>query len=306
MDEQKKDKMRVLREMYVFGSDVAAGIWRGMAEDPEWQALFRGLVWQNGNQRFVIAQDGLWLLNGNHRVVAAKDGLGVLKDGPQSLKGKADLTDEPVTLAHPAEMDAKEILLWETFLKEHKLRPPFRLLEEPVVVKDGLLAGTVCRVESGGKPYEMSERYKGFRLPLNMTITLQRQGFHFITRKKWVNHTCLDEIELVNIVTPAGVFYECRPTRKMKTLGNRKDLFLVMGLFYPFGNVRMRTLNHVAATIEKPMIEQFVQQDRPDLLLPHIRTMSNPEIEQLISTAPETRTAGLLSDVLAERRKGSC
>ena len=43
-------------------------------------------------------------------------------------------------------------------------------------------------IVSGGKTYEMSERYRGFRLPLSMLIPLQREGFHFIVRQKWQNH----------------------------------------------------------------------------------------------------------------------
>ena len=268
--------------MFVFGTDLLPGNWRKMAEDPEWRRLFRGLVWQNGSQRFILGEDGLI-----------------------SPEGNKTLLNEPLTLVHPVEMDAKEILRWEQFIATQKIKPFLSQIGEPVILENGKLAGTVRKVRSGGKTYEMSERYQGFMFPLSTAAVRFGDEYHFIARKKWKGHTCLDEIEVVNIVTPAGIFYNCRPSCPMETIRTAKNLYLTMDLFWPFRNIRMRTLNHVAAMLEKGMTEQFVLRDRLDLLLPHLRTLSVPELERMKDIAGETRTAAFLTDVISEREK-SC
>lgn len=280
---QQQKNLLKLKQMYILGTDLPAENWEKQAEDPAWQDLFRGIIWQSGSQRFALKDDGL-----------------------DTLKGKVSLTGEPIFPAHPAEMDAKEILLWERYLKGFRIRPAFQQMEEPVVLTNGKLTGALRPVESGGRTYEMSERYRGFRLPLSGYLTLQKEGFHFIVRQKWENHYCLDEIELVNIMTPAGIFYDCRPSCKMEKLTARKDQFLEMGLFYPFRNTRLRTINHVAATLERFMPDQFMAKDRLDLLLPHLRLLTGSRIRQLISLAPDTRCAAFLTEYCADKEAKRC
>jgi len=280
---QQQKNLRRLKQMYILGTDLPVATWKKQAENPAWRNLFRGLVWQSGSRRFVLTENGL-----------------------RSPDGDISLTDEPLSSAHPVEMDAKDILLWERFLKERKIRPLFQQMEEPVVLVNGKLTGSLRFVESGGKTYEMSERYRGFRLPLSGYLSLQKEGFHFIVRQKWENHHCLDEIELVNIMTPAGVFYDCRPSCKMEKLRARKDRFLEMGLFFAFRNVRLRTINHVAATLERSMLDQFIAKDRPDLLLPHLHSLSGSRIRQLINLAPDTRCAAFLSEYCADKEAKRC
>ena len=77
-----------------------------------------------------------------------------LKDDElDTVKGKVALTGEPIFPAHPAEMDAKEILLWEKYLKGYRIRPAFQQMEEPVVLNNGKLTGSLRSVESGGRTY---------------------------------------------------------------------------------------------------------------------------------------------------------
>ena len=65
-------------------------------------------------------------------------------------------------------------------------------------------------------------------------------------------------------------------------------------------------MNHVAATLEKTLLEQFVQQDRLDLLLPHVRTLTPARIRSLTELAPESRTAAFLKEYCPEGRKTPC
>jgi len=275
-----RERMLRLKEMYVLGKDMTAEKWLRQAEDPAWRELFRGVVWRNGD-RYLIPTE----------------------DGPASPAGEVSLSDEPLTPAHPVEMDAGEILRWEQFLKEMGNGTALQQLREPVVLRDGKLPGTFRSVESAGRSYEMLERYRGFRLPLSVYPSLQRDGFHFIVRQKWESHVCLDEVELVNIMTPAGIFYDSRPSGKMQKLQARRDRFLDMGLFYPFRNARLRTVNHVAATLEKYMLEQFAEKDRLDLLLPHLRTLPPSRIKQLAAQAPETGCAAFLREYCEGRER---
>lgn len=267
-------------EMYVFGTALLPEKWCIMAKNPEWKRMFRGLIWKNGNQQFILAEDNLL-----------------------SPEGNRTLRNEPLTIIHPVEMDAKDILSWERFIATQGIKPYFPQLGEPIVLKNGKLPGALRKVESMGKTYEMSKRYKGFRFPLSMTVPRFGEEYHFIIRKKWKGHTCLDEIERVHIVTPAGIFYNCCPSCPMKTIRTAKNLFLTMNLFWPFQNIRIRTLNHVAATLERGMTEQFVLQDRLDLLLPHLRTFSVHEVEHFKSMVNGTRTAAFLEDIISEREK---
>ena len=98
-----------LREMFVLGRDMSAARWRERMTDRAFRALANGLVWQ--------------------------------ADGARFLPGDGFAPEGPVSLAHPVELDAAEILRWRAILAERGIQQPFRQMWESVVLADGRLPG---------------------------------------------------------------------------------------------------------------------------------------------------------------------
>ena len=240
-----------LWEMFALGRDMPAARWTARIKgDAAFARPAARLVWQADGRRF-MAGDG-----------CAPEG--------------------PVSLAHPVELDADEILRWRALLAERKIRQPFRQMWEPVVLVNGRLPGRVTAVQSAGERYRMLDRYRGYRLPLSAMPALRKEGFRFIERRRWERGARRQaEIQVVNIVTPAGIFYECSPDRPITRLSAGSDARLDLGMFYPFGGVRLRALNHTAAAVEAYLIQDFVWRGALDMLLPHLPGMPAEELRAL-------------------------
>ena len=105
---------------------------------------------------------------------------------------------------------------------------------------------------------------------------------------------------MVNIVTPAGILYECRPDAKVQKLSAENGVSLILGPFYPFEGIRLRTLNHVAAVLEEKLIPEMVGRDALDMLLPHLPGMSAARMRRLLGLCDgEDRTAAMLRRLIA-------
>ncbi len=272
-----------LEQMFVLGSDMPVSVWKDRLRADE---VFRDvaclLVWQAGGARLVIKDGACAGIDGNELIPV-----------------------EPVSLAHPVELDAEEILFWRRRLADRNIKQPFTQMWEPVVLKNGLLGGEVRTVVSAGEPYEMNARYEGYQLPLFFMSVLKKQGWRFVARNRWdVNKWKSAEIEVVNVITPAGILYECKPDRKIEKLTASRDTNLKLGMFYPFGGTRLRTLNHVAAKIEGYLLKQFAVGGNTEFMLPHLLGAGKARIRELHHFCPEgCELSGILEKLLARGDK---
>ena len=259
-----KSILSELRDMFVLGRDMPALRWRKCLEDRAFHRLADGLVWQADGMRF--------------------------------LTGGGFVPEGPVSLAHPVEMDADEIMRWRGILAERGIDQPFRQMWESVVLVDGRLTGKTQQVQSAGEHYKMLNRYNHYHLPLTAVEGLKKEDFQFIVRQRFDrNRWRKAEIQVVNIVTPAGILYECRPDAKVGKLSAEGGISLILGPFYPFEGIRLRTLNHVAAVLEEKLIPEMVERDALDMLLPHLPGMPVERIKELVSLSDEEdQTAAML------------
>ena len=265
--------MSELRDLFVLGRDMPAELWRQHLEKRAFQALANGLVWQADGTRF-LPQDGF-------------------------------IPEGAVGLAHPVELDAEEILFWRRTLKARGIAQPFPQMWESVVLREGRLPGGVCSVESAGETWQMLDRYQSYCLPFAAIPSLEDEGFRFIVRRRWDEKGWRwAEIQVVNVVTPAGILYECRPDAKVETLREDGDLALNLGLFYPFDGSRLRTLNHAAAVLERQLIPEMLEWDALDMLLPHLAAMPSADLEKLRGLCPEEGETARLLQRLAARKEG--
>ena len=70
------------------------------------------------------------------------------------------LTDEPVAVAHPMEMDQADVEAWQKYFSDHALKQPFEQVWEPVADKDTVKPG----------------RYDGCTIPLYMLMNKEKHG----------------------------------------------------------------------------------------------------------------------------------
>ena len=264
-----KTLLSELRDMFVLGRDMPASRWRERMAGRAFQALANRLVWQ--------------------------------ADGARFLPGDGFAPEGPVSLAHPVELDADEILRWRRLLSERDIQQPFRQMFEPVVLVDGQLPGRAQPVQSAGERYKMLDRYGHYHLPLSAVPDLKKAGFQFITRQRFDrNRWRKAEIQVVNIVTPAGILYECRPDAKVEKLSSEDGVSLILGPFYPFEGIRLRTLNHAAAVLEECLIPEMVERDAQDMLLPHLPGMPAERMRELLGLCDaENQTAAMLKKLIA-------
>ncbi len=275
-----------LRELFCTGRDLPLAVWQNRMRDPRfgWDALC--LVWQSDGRRFSVSRGGIC----------------------RDADGREMEPCGPVSLAHPVEMDAPEILKWRRWLKAERLGQPFRQMTEPVVLRDGFLPGEYRPVESAGLAYEMCARYEDYKLPLRHKDQLEKLGCRFAVRRRWddAEHAWA-EIEVVNIVTPAGILYECRPNQTMEALGASKNRGLQLRYFYPFTDVRLRVMNHVAATLETFLLSEALKRDDLELLLPHLACMEAEELRALHrKSAKASRCRAMLERILAREEVPPC
>ncbi|MBQ6373660.1 MAG: DUF4132 domain-containing protein [Clostridia bacterium] len=264
-----KSLLSELKDMFVLGRDMPAARWRQRMEGKAFQALANRLVWQS--------------------------------DGARFMPGDSFVPEGPVSLAHPVELDAEEILRWRARLSEREITQPFRQMRESVVLADGQLPGKARQVQSAGERYRMLDRYCHYHLPLSDVQDLKSEGFQFIVRHRFDRDRWRKaEIQVVNIVTPAGILYECRPDAKIEKLSAEDDVSLILGPFYPFEGVRLRTLNHAAAALEEQLIPEMAERDALDMLLPHLPGMPVKRMKRLLGLCDgEGKTAAMLSRLIA-------
>ena len=161
--------------------------------------------------------------------------------------------------------------------------------------------GKARQVQSAGERYRMLDRYCHYHLPLSDVQDLKSEGFQFIVRHRFDRDRWRKaEIQVVNIVTPAGILYECRPDAKIEKLSAEDDVSLILGPFYPFEGVRLRTLNHAAAALEEQLIPEMAERDALDMLLPHLPGMPVKRMKRLLGLCDgEGKTAAMLSRLIA-------
>ena len=265
----EKSVISELWDMFVLGRDMPLRRWRESLEDRAFRRLADGLVWQADRICF--------------------------------LPGDGFVPEGPVSLAHPVELDAGEILRWRGVLAERGIAQPFQQMWEPVVLVNGSLPGKTQTVQSAGERYKMLNRYSHYHLPLTAVQDLKKEGFQFIVRQRFDrNRWRKAEIQVVNIVTPAGILYECRPDARVEKLSAENGVSLILGPFYPFEGIRLRTLNHVAAVLEEQLIREMVERDALDMLLPHLPGMSVECMKALLDLCDAAdQTAGMFGRLIA-------
>ena len=285
---QTKDNptLREMAQLQLTGRDLPLPAWQSRLQDPAFARIAQQLIWQSGSRRFTLSPDGR------------------CRDADGGLFSPADA----VSLAHPVELDAAEILHWRRWLRTEGIAQPFLQMMEPVVLQGGRLPGGYQTVVSANASYEMCDRYKGFLLPLSVLPALEAMGCRFAVRSHWSeNGSWNNPIELVHIITPAGVLYGCRPCQPIRELSADSDGSLSLNLLYPFPSVRLRTLNHVAAFLDAQLLAQFLQKDAPDLLLPHLPGMEPEALLRLLQCSVDgSRCRVMLERVLARKEASPC
>ena len=291
---RREQRFRELKELYVLGHSIPLARWRKRMEgDALFRDLAKGLIWQAQGQRFALEEDDC-----------------------RTLDGRAFIPEGPVSLAHPVELDAPEILGWWAWLDERGIRQTFRQMREAVVLKMGKLPGPVRWVASAGKKYRMVDRYDGYRLPVHYIPALKREGFRFVVRYTW---DTWDEdmedvrvVQVAHIVTPAGVFFNCEPSVMLESLEVDEDEnvwvdtdALWLRYFWPFEGVRLRTLNHVAAVMERQFIRQMAEEDDLEMLKAHLPGMTPEELDEIRPVYPEDGYIDELLTRLAHREEES-
>ncbi len=133
-----KRRSERLFEDFMEGRQTAAGKWRDLyLGNPVLNRVARLLVWEQDGRTFAVTADGF----------------------ADSTGAPYTLTESPVRLAHPMELEAEELTRWQKYFTSHGLKQPFEQIWEPVIDQNTFL----------------EDRYKGCRInPLYMKNQTRR------------------------------------------------------------------------------------------------------------------------------------
>ena len=107
-------KKNQLYQNYLEAAKFSSAEWtEKYTKNPFLNAIARLLVWSQGGKTFTLADKKL-----------------VSADGQEYT-----LTDKPIKLAHPMEMDKANVTAWQKYFADNKLKQPFAQVWEPVVDK---------------------------------------------------------------------------------------------------------------------------------------------------------------------------
>ena len=135
-----KSRSNLLFENFLYGTKADAQTWyESYTKNPVLNKVARLLVWAQDKQTFTIGDSGLIDSSGN------------------SYKLKSSVK---ITVAHPVMMNDADILRWQGYFTEKKLKQPFEQVWEPKIV------------QSTVKP----ERYKGYPIPYYRFINQEKHG----------------------------------------------------------------------------------------------------------------------------------
>lgn len=136
-----KNRNTVLFEDFLKGKQRPANSWKSAYLDNVLlNRAAKLLVWEQDQKTFTVTDSGL-----------------ILSDGTAY-----ELTDKPVALAHPMDMDKEELKAWQQYFTKKGLKQPFEQIWEPVVDPATIKA----------------DRYKGCMIPYYRFTGQTKHGIH--------------------------------------------------------------------------------------------------------------------------------
>ena len=106
-----KNRGNVLFEDFLSGRQRPASEWQeSYLNNPLLKRVAKLVVWTQGKNTFILTDD----------------------DAADSAEQPYAITDEPIRLAHPMEMDAADVTAWQRYFTSHGLKQPFAQIWEPV------------------------------------------------------------------------------------------------------------------------------------------------------------------------------
>ncbi len=106
-----KGRTELLFQAFLSGAEFLAVDWRDIyLANPVFRAVAQLLVWAQGEKSFTLADQG------------------IVDSGEQPYT----ITDAPIRVAHPMEMNAAEVKAWQQYFTRHGLKQPFLQIWEPV------------------------------------------------------------------------------------------------------------------------------------------------------------------------------
>ena len=136
-----KIKLNQLFVEYLDSVEYPADRWkRSYLQNPFLRTAVSLLVWTQGGRCFILSASG-----------------------PMDSAGQPyEITDEPILLAHPMEMNSEEVTVWQRFITSHNLKQPFVQMWEPVYAEQDI----------------REDRYKGRRINPVYLRNQRRRGIN--------------------------------------------------------------------------------------------------------------------------------
>ena len=242
-----KARNNLLLEAYLAGNNFQADRWAAVyTQNPVLNAVARLLVWVQEGNNFTLTDQG-----------------------PTDVFGQEyKITDAPIRLAHPMEMQPDEVTAWQKHFNARGLKQPFAQVWEPVID-----LGTV-------EP----ERYKGCMIPYYRFLGQEKHGI-----------TVTDE-DFHNWIDIS--FADCQATVERIDEGyheiNVNDQFEIEEFSF---KVRNRRVNHIVAYLDRVTVLDRVRKDDVEVmnLMPGF-TLA--QITEFIKVAQEANAVNVLALLL--------
>ncbi len=246
-----KNRFAQLFSNFINGTEQKAKNWtEAYINNPLLRTAANIIVWQQEKKTFIL-----------------KDDKAIYADGTPY-----NITNSPISVAHPMEMTQSEISAWQTYFLEHSLKQPFEQIWEPVI-----------------RPEEIhKDRYAGTPIPYFRFINQEKHGI-FIENYDFHN-------EIVISFNECDVSIECLD----RNGGNNHDIsindcFEVKTFSF---KKYSRQVNHIVAYLDKATIYNRIVNDDASVVQ-YMKNLTLAQVTKFIEFAAQNNRPNV-SAVLLE------
>ena len=253
--ERLRATKKILFEEFLSGDCHISGDWRGTyLDDPVMRAAAGKMVWAQGNATFTLTGD------------KAIDSSGAAYA----------LTDEPIRVAYPLEMEPEDVEAWQRYFLAHGIQQPFSQIWEPVIREEDV----------------SPDRYDCYVLPMSRFVYMSDHGIYFDFDRYGRYRMDDDEPYVFGIrlkdchlnweasITPRAFLAEGFNATKF-------EKFTLGEFTYQTYN---RQVNHIVGLLDQWVAEERIKKNDPDVM-DFVSGFTLKQLTECIALAEEKKKA---------------
>ena len=231
--ERLRARKKILFEAFLSGDSQGAEDWRGTyLADPVMRAAAGKMVWAQGNATFTLTGD------------KAIDSSGAAYD----------LTDEPIRVAYPLEMEPEDVEAWQRYFLAHGIQQPFSQIWQPVIREEDV----------------SPDRYDCYVLPMSRFSYMSDHGIHILLRRDrysvWEDPTDDMPVFLISLKDCELAYTSSLSNTEFLGWGREAEKVAKLTLGKFTYQTYSRQVNHIVGLLDQWVAEERIKKNDPDVM----------------------------------------